>query len=130
MENLHHQKTFRGKVFSSPEVDQIPVRQNLSVYQKKSGICFYPKTLNVRLDTDFETPKSVIHINKDELQTKEYRTGITLVPATFRSDRIFLICPDYPTHKPNIIEIVASFNMWRKFNIMDDDYIEFEVESD
>ena len=130
MENSQNHKTYRGKVFSSPEIDQIPVRQNLSVYQKKTGICFFPKTLNVRLDTDFEIPKGGIHINKDELKTTEHRTGITLVPATFRSDRIFLICPDHPTHKPKVIEIVASFNMWRKFNITDDDYIEFEVESE
>jgi len=128
--NSQHQKTYRGKVFSSPEVARIPVKENLSVYQKKAGICFFPRTLNVRLDTDFEIPKNGIHINADEIKTTGSKIGITMIPAVFRAERIFLMCPDYPTFKPNVIEIMASFDIRKQFNIMDNDFIEFEVEID
>ncbi len=126
--NLQHQKTYRGMVFSGPEVVQIPLRENLSVYQKKAGICFFPRTLNVKLDTDFEIPKNGIHINAEEIKTTGSPIGINLIPAVFRAERIFLMCPDHPTIKLNVIEIMASFDIRKQFNIQDNDYIEFEVE--
>jgi CTP-dependent riboflavin kinase len=110
-------------------------------YLRKTGMRFYPGTLNVRLDAPYSLPKRVIR-----LEASEYggTVSVNIVPCVIRisgqvihgqSDgkQAFLLRTDANEegrghHPKTIVEIAADVQLRDCFGLRDGDLVEIEVE--
>ncbi len=120
-------KKYRGEIFSGIGVAQTRIADNLELYEKKSGVRFFPGTLNVRLTEEFELPSDNIHITAEEILTPGRKSDISLVPAHLFGEKVFLLYSHNPMYDRNIIEIMASFIIRDRFDLSDGNEIEVEV---
>jgi riboflavin kinase, archaea type len=110
-------------------------------YLRKTGMRFYPGTLNVRLDAPYSLPKQVIR-----LEASEYggTVSVNMVPCVIRipgqsihgesgGRRAFLLRTDANEeerghHPKTIVEIAADVRLRDLFGLMDGDRVEIEIE--
>jgi riboflavin kinase, archaea type len=115
-------------------------------YLRKTGMRFYPGTLNVRLDAPYSLPKRVIR-----LEASEYggTVSVNIVPCVIRipsqvihgqivhdqigGRRAFLLRTDANEeerghHPKTIVEIAADVRLREHFGLKDGDVVEVEVE--
>jgi riboflavin kinase len=105
-------------------------------YLRKTGMRFYPGTLNVRLDAPYSLPKQVIR-----LEASEYcgTVSVNMVPCVIRipgqSDgkQAFLLRTDANEeerghHPKTIVEIAADVRLREHFGLKDGDGVEIEIE--
>ena len=117
-------RKYRGKIFSGIGVARTRVAENLELYEMKSGMQFYPGTLNIKLSEMFELPEDNIHIPAEEIKTSGRKSDISLVPARLLGERVFLLYPHNPMYERDVMEIMGSFNIRDRFNLNDGDEIE------
>jgi riboflavin kinase len=105
-------------------------------YLRKTGMRFYPGTLNVRLDAPYSLPKQVIR-----LEAREYggTVSVNMVPCVIQipgqSDgkQAFLLRTDANEeerghHPKTIVEIAADVRLREHFGLKDGDGVEIEIE--
>jgi riboflavin kinase, archaea type len=105
-------------------------------YLQKTGVRFYPGTLNVRLDASYSLPKRVIR-----LEASEYggTVSVNMVPCVIRipgqigGRRAFLLRTDANEeerghHPKTIVEIAADVRLREHFGLKDGDVVEIETE--
>jgi riboflavin kinase len=104
-------------------------------YLRKTGMHFYPGTLNVRLDAPYSLPKQVIR-----LEASEYggTVSVNMVPCFIRSlghsegKAAFLLRTDANEeerghHPKTIVEIATDVRLRDAFELKDGDGVEIEV---
>jgi riboflavin kinase, archaea type len=105
-------------------------------YLQKTGMRFYPGTLNVRLDAPYSLPQRVIR-----LEASEYggTVSVNMVPCVIRAAgecggrRAFLLRTDANEegrghHPKTIVEIAADVRLRDHFGLTDGDLVEIEIE--
>jgi riboflavin kinase, archaea type len=110
-------------------------------YLRKTGMRFYPGTLNVRLDAPYSLPKQVIR-----LEAREYggTVSVSMAPCVIRipgqvihgesaGRQAFLLRTDANEeerghHPKTIVEIAADVRLRDLFGLMDGDRVEIEIE--
>jgi riboflavin kinase len=106
-------------------------------YQRKTGMRFYPGTLNVRLDAPYSLPKQVIR-----LEASEYggTVSVNMVSCVIRvagqseGRRGFLLRTDANEeerghHPKTIVEIATDVRLRDHFGVQDGDVVEIEIEA-
>ena len=111
-------------------------------YLRKTGMRFYPGTLNVRLDAPYSLPKRVIR-----LEASEYggTVSVNIVPCVIRipgqvidgqidGKQAFLLRTDANEegcghHPKTIVEIAAEVRLRDHFGLQDCDLVEIEIEA-
>jgi len=109
-------------------------------YLRKTGMRFYPGTLNVRLDAPYSLPKRVIR-----LEASEYggTVSVNMVPCDIRipgqvihgqieGRRAFLLRTDANEegrghHPKTIVEIATEVRLRDFFGLKDGDLVEIEI---
>ncbi|MGB9417242.1 MAG: DUF120 domain-containing protein [Acidobacteriaceae bacterium] len=104
-------------------------------YLRKTGMRFYPGTLNVRLDAPYSLPKQVIR-----LEASEYggTVSVNMVPCFIRipghseGKAAFLLRTDANEeerghHPKTIVEIATDVRLRDAFELKDGDGVEIEV---
>jgi riboflavin kinase len=105
-------------------------------YLRKTGMRFYPGTLNVRLDVAYSLPQQVIR-----LEASEYggTVSVNMVPCVIRvhgrneAKQAFLLRTDANEegrghHPKTIVEIAADVRLRDHFGLKDGDLVEIEIE--
>jgi riboflavin kinase len=99
-------------------------------YFRKTGMRFYPGTLNVQLKEPYSLPKGVIR-----LEGKEYggTASVNMMPCTIRGRRGFLLRTDANEdgrgdHPKTIVEIATDVRLRDLFGLRDGDVVEIEIE--
>jgi riboflavin kinase len=100
-------------------------------YQRKTGMRFYPGTLNVRLEEPYSLPERVIR-----LEASEYggTVSVSMVPCRMRGQRVLLLRTDANEegrghHPKTIVEIACDMRLRDLlFELQDGDAVEIEVE--
>ncbi len=105
-------------------------------YLQKTGMRFYPGTLNVRLDAPYSLPKRVIR-----LEASEYggTVSVNMVPCRHpgcrrvRGKAAFLLRTDANEegrghHPKTIVEIAADVRLRDHFGLQDGALVEIEIE--
>jgi riboflavin kinase len=110
-------------------------------YLRKTGMRFYPGTLNVRLDASYSLPQQVIR-----LEASEYggTVSVNMVPCVIRilgqvihgqigGRQAFLLRTDANEeerghHPKTIVEIAADVRLRDFFGLKDGDFVEIEIE--
>ena len=99
-----------------------------SFYEQKTGMRFYPGTLNVELSLEYSLPADVIR-----LEAHEYggRVSVSIVPCRIFDRRAFLLRTDQNEqgtghHRRNIIEIATDVRLRDVYQLKDGDWVEIE----
>ena len=105
-------------------------------YLRKTGMAFYPGTLNVRLPSPYSLPERMIR-----LEAGEYggTVSVNMVPCVIRvarsqdGRRAFLLRTDANEegrghHPKTIVEIACDVRLRDFFDLRDGDAVEIEIE--
>jgi riboflavin kinase len=120
----------RGRVVSGMGNFSYWVEKLQDHYQRKTGMRFYPGTLNVRLEEPYSLPERVIR-----LEASEYggTVSVSIVPCRMRGRRAFLLRTDANEterghHRKTIVEIACDVRLRDAFDLQDGDMVEIELE--
>ena len=106
-------------------------------YLRKTGMRFYPGTLNVRLDAPYSLPERVIRLEASEYSGT---VSVNMVPCVIRvpgqsvGRQAFLLRTDANEeerghHPKTIVEIATDVRLRDLFALRDGDLVEIEVEA-
>jgi riboflavin kinase len=125
----------RGEVVSGMGSFSYWIEKLQEHYLRKTGMRFYPGTLNVRLDAPYSLPKQVIR-----LEASEYggTVSVNMVPCVIRDSKsqrgkpAFLLRTDANEegrghHPKTIVEIATDVRLRDHFGLKDGDTVEIEL---
>jgi riboflavin kinase len=98
-------------------------------YEQKTGMRFYPGTLNVELSSEYSLPADVIRLNAEEYGG---RVSVNIVPCRIFDRRAFLLRTDENEkgvghHPRNIVEIATDVRLRDHYQLKDGDWVEIEL---
>lgn len=118
----------RGKVTSGRADFGLWIERLSSFYEQKTGMRFYPGTLNVELSFPYSLPPDVTR-----LEANEYggRVSVNIVPCRIFDRQAFLLRTDQNEqgtghHPRNIIEIATDIRLRDAYALKDGDWLEIE----
>jgi riboflavin kinase, archaea type len=99
-------------------------------YERKTGMRFYPGTLNVRLDEPYSLPERVIRLDASEYGGT---VSVNMVPCIIRGRPAFLLRTDANEeqrghHPKTIVEIACDVRLRDVFKLKDGDVVEIEAD--
>jgi riboflavin kinase len=120
---------FEGKVVSGLANFGQWIDRLSSFYEQKTGMKFYPGTLNVELTSEYSLPANVIR-----LEAAEYggRVSVSIVPCRIFNRTAFLLRTDQNErgtghHPRTIIEIATDVRLRDHYQLKDGDRVEIEI---
>jgi len=118
----------RGKVVSGRCDFGQWIERLSSLYEQKTGMRFYPGTLNVELPSEYSLPADVIRLEADEYGGT---VSVSIVPCRIFDRQAFLLRTDRNEkgtghHPRNIIEIAAGVRLRDHYQLKDGDWVEIE----
>src|SRR5437588_12990580 len=101
-------------------------------YEQKTGMRFYPGTLNVELPSPYSLPPKVIRLDAHEYGG---RVSVSIVPCRIFDRAAFLLRTDENEagtghHSRNIIEIATDVRLRDAYGLNDGDLVEIEFPPD
>ena len=99
------------------------------VYKKKTGMLFYPGTLNIQLEHPFDLPKNVIRLEKEEYGGT---VSVSILPCEIFGKESFILRTDKNAmgmgdHPKTIIEIATDVKLREHYDLKDGDLVEVKV---
>lgn len=101
-----------------------------SYYTQKTGMIFFPGTLNIHLiDHKYYFPQDCIRLEKEEYSGK---VSVSMIPCQILSREAYILRTDSDTGKhgyppEQILEIATDIKLRDEFELKDGDIIEVEV---
>lgn len=118
----------RGKVVSGLANFGFWIERLSSFYQRKTGMRFYPGTLNLELPATYSLPPDVLR-----LEAHEYggSVSVSIVPCRVFDRQAFLLRTDPNEqgtghHSRNIIEIATDIRLRDAYHLKEGDWVEVE----
>jgi riboflavin kinase len=102
----------------------------LDLYYKKTGMKFYPGTLNIKLEKDFSLPTNCLRIEGDDYGGP---VSINILPCKIDGIPAFLLRTDNnekglnETHPKSLIEIACNYKLRNRLNLEDNDQVTIEL---
>ena len=102
-----------------------------SYYTAKTGIIFFPGTLNVHLiDCKYYFPQNCLRLEKEEY---DGIVSISMTKCRFMGENAYILRTDSDIEKygyppEQILEIAANLKLRDKFNLRDGDIVSVEVD--
>lgn len=98
-------------------------------YLQKTGMKFFPGTLNIQLDKPYHLPENIIRLEKEEYGGS---VSVNIVPCKIFGRNAFILRTDKNNtdsgdHPKTIIEIACDVKLRDKYNLKDGDFVEVEV---
>ena len=120
--------SLRGKVVSGRADFGRWIERLNSLYEQKTGMRFYPGTLNVELPSEYSLPADRIRLEADEYGG---RVSVNIVPCRIFNRRAFVLRTDQNEngtghHSRNIIEIATDVRLRDEYQLADGDWVEIE----
>lgn len=119
----------RGKVVTGLTNFGFWIERLSSFYERKTGMRFYPGTLNLELTSPYFLPPDVVR-----LEAHEYggSVSVSIVPCRIFDRRAFLLRTDQNEqgighHPRNIIEIATDIRLRDAYHLQDGDWVEVEL---
>lgn len=124
-------KILKGKIVTgigdfSKKMKDIPGL--LDAYERKTGIRFFPGTLNIQLEHNWSVPDGSLRLEKEDYNGT---VSVYIVPCILFGKKAFILRTEKNeeergVHSKSIIE-VASDVRFRDFNLKDGDFVEVEI---
>ena len=119
----------RGQVVTGLSNFGLWIERLSAFYERKTGMRFYPGTLNLELSTPYSLPSDVLR-----LEAHEYggSVSVSLVPCRIFDRQAFLLRTDQNEqgtghHPRNIIEIATDIRLRDAYHLKDGDWVEVEL---
>jgi riboflavin kinase len=120
---------YAGKVVSGMGNFSFWIEKLHDYYFRKTGMHFYPGTLNVELEQPYSLPKDLIR-----LEGHEYggTVSVSMVPCTIEGRKAFLLRTDLNEqgrghHPKTIIEIATEVRLRDALGLKDGDVVVIEI---
>jgi riboflavin kinase len=120
---------YAGKVVSGMGNFSFWIDKLHDYYWRKTGMHFYPGTLNVELEQPYSLPKDVLR-----LEGHEYggTVSVSMVPCIIEGRKAFLLRTDLNEqgrghHPKTIIEIATDVRLRDALGLEDGDVVEIEI---
>ena len=120
---------YAGKVVSGMGNFSFWIEKLHDYYFRKTGMHFYPGTLNVELEQPYSLPEDVIR-----LEGHEYggTVSVSMVPCTIEGRKAFLLRTDLNEqgrghHPKTIIEIATEVRLRDALGLKDGDVVVIEI---
>ena len=104
----------------------------LDAYERKTGMRFYPGSLNVELDEEFSVPA-----NSRRLEKEDYGGTVSsyIVPCKVFDKKAFILRTErnesgLGVHSKRIIEVASDVRLRDAFKLQDGDNVEISIISD
>ena len=104
----------------------------LDAYERKTGMRFYPGSLNVELDEEFSVPA-----NSRRLEKEDYGGTVSsyIVPCKVFGKKAFILRTErnesgLGVHSKRIIEVASDVRLRDTFKLQDGDNVEISIISD
>jgi riboflavin kinase, archaea type len=119
----------RGKVVSGMGNFSYWIEKLQGHYFQKTGMKFFPGTLNVQLEQPYTLPKQVIRLEADEYGGT---VSVSIVPCSISGKNAFLLRTDANEeerghHPKTRLEIATDVRLRDHFNLKDGDLVEIET---
>jgi len=119
----------RGKVVSGLANFGFWIERLNSFYERKTGMRFYPGTLNIELPSPYSLPVNVIRLEANEYGGS---VSVNIVPCQIFDRRAFLLRTDRNEqgtghHSRNIIEIATDVRLRDLYQLKNGDWVEVEL---
>jgi riboflavin kinase, archaea type len=119
----------RGKVVSGLGNFSYWIEKLEDHYFRKTGMHFYPGTLNVLLDEPWSLPQKCLRLEKEEYGGS---VSVNLVPCVILDRPAFLLRTDLNEtgrgpHPKNLIEIATDVRLRDLHHLVDGDQVEIEL---
>jgi riboflavin kinase len=119
----------RGKVVSGLGNFSYWIEKLEAHYFRKTGVHFYPGTLNVLLEEPWSSPQNCLRLEKEEYGGS---VSVNLVPCMIFDRPAFLLRTDLNEtgrgpHPKNLIEIATDIRLREQYHLVDGDYVDVEV---
>ena len=122
-------RRFRGKVVGGRGDFGQWLKRLSAFYERKTGMRFYPGTLNVELEAEYRLPAGVMR-----LEAEEYggNVSVSIVPCRIFERAAFLLRTDPAekgtgAHSRSIIEIATDVQLRSNYGLEDGDWVEVEL---
>lgn len=119
----------RGRVVSGVGNFSYWIERLHEHYLRKTGMHFFPGTLNLELDQPWSLPH-----NPRRLEAEEYggTVSVSLVPCMVLGRRAFILRTDANEqgrghHPPTIVEIATDVKLRDEHHLRDGDIVEIEI---
>jgi CTP-dependent riboflavin kinase len=98
-------------------------------YRQKTGLTFFPGTLNVRLDEPYHLPPNPLRLEAGEYSGT---VSVNLVPCTVFGRHAFILRTDKEeagqgTHPLEIVEIATDISLREAYGLTDGSTVEIEL---
>ena len=100
-------------------------------YTKKTGMNFFPGTLNIHLlDCKYYFPKNCIRLEKEEYGGT---VSVSMIPCRILDKNAYILRTDSDTGKygyppEQILEIATDIKLRDEFDLKDEDIVEVEID--
>jgi riboflavin kinase, archaea type len=126
---ISNRTLLRGKVVSGLRNFSYWIEKLEDHYFRKTGMHFYPGTLNILLDEPWSLPQNCLRLEKEEYNGT---VSVSLVPCTIFDRPAFLLRTDLNDtgcgpHPKNLIEIATDVRLRELHHLVDGDYVEVEI---
>ena len=120
--------SIRGKVISGRANFGHWIERLSTLYERKTGMRFYPGTLNVELSSAYSLPPDVIRLEANEYGGS---VSVSIVPCRIFNRQAFLLRTDTNeqgtgAHPRNVIEIATDIRLRDTYQLKDGDWVEIE----
>ncbi len=120
----------KGKVKSGLNSFSFWMAKLAPYYTEKTGMQFYPGTLNVLLPAAYNLPETAIRLEKEEYGG---RVSVAMQPCKVFGRKAFILRTDQNAagegdHPLNLIEIATDVRLREVYALKDEDEIEIEIE--
>jgi riboflavin kinase len=119
----------RGRVTSGRGEFAYWIERLSSFYEQKTGMRFYPGTLNVELSSSYSVPADAIRLDASEYGG---RASVSIVPCRIFGRPAFLLRTDPNQdgtghHPRNIIEIATDIRLRDAYELKDGDLVDIQL---
>lgn len=121
-----------GKVRTGKNDFSYWMKKLSSYYTEKTGMSFFPGTLNVHLvDRKYYLPKNCLRLEKEEY---DGTVSVSMVECRILGRKAYILRTDSDTGKhgyspEQILEIATDVKLRDKFNLRDGDLVEVEIDA-
>ncbi len=117
----------KGKVVSGMGVGAKIIVDYLPKFKEVFGLDVFPGTLNIKLEEDFDFPKSV-YIEAFQKADGTKRGRVYFLKSKIENLQVILIKPEKTGHPKNILEVVSDKNLRSFLGLEDNDFLEISMD--
>ena len=123
-------RVLRGKVVSGIGNFSYWIEKLQDHYYRKTGMKFFPGTLNVELDQTYRVPQGAIRLEKEEYGGS---VSVNIVPCRIFRREAYILRTDKSEDEQgqggrSIIEVASEVKLRAEYGLEDGDEVEVEVE--